>query len=345
MVDSAAIQALPKVELHVHVEACLTEERVVQLAQAADVPLLRPAGELYRYGSLAQFLETFEWWCGLLRTPQVAERLAYDTAAYMHAEGIVYAELLTGPRYWTQLRCDELLVALDRGLERAHADGHADVRLVPSISREQSSEWAMELVEWIGAGHAPRVVGLGLDGDEAVLGRTSPKFGDAFARAAELGLGRTAHAGESSGPEGVRDALDHLGLDRVDHGVRAIEDPALVQRLAAERVTLNACPTSNVVTGLYASRAAHPLGRLIEAGVPVTVNSDDPMAMEISLNEELACTAAQLGWGVRELIEATETAIDAAFCEAVRKQELRDALADFARRIDLTDTTRGVMPA
>jgi adenosine deaminase len=325
-VDFAAIRALPKVELHVHVESCLTEERVAKLAEAARVPLPRPFGELYRYSSLAEFLATFEWWCDLLRTPGVAEQLAYDTAAYFREEGIVYAELLTGPRYWTHLRYDELIVALDRGLERAHADGHADVRLVPSISREQSPEWAMALVEWIGAGHAPRVVGLGLDGNEAVLGRTSPKFTEAFARAGELGLGRTAHTGESSGPEGVRDALDCLGLDRIDHGVRAIEDPALVERLAAERVTLNVCPSSNVVVGLYPSVAAHPLDRLADAGVPVTVNSDDPMAMELSLNSELAAVSDTFGWDMRRLVDATRTAIDASFCDATRKNELRAAL-------------------
>jgi adenosine deaminase len=324
--DRAAIRALPKVELHVHVESCLSEERVEALAREVGVPMLRPRGELYRYRALSDFLATYEWWCDLLRTPDIAEQLAYDSAAYFGEEEIVYAELLTGPRYWTRVPWDELLPALDRGLERAHADGHADVRLVPSISREQSPEWAMELVEWIGAGNAPRVVGLGLDGNEAVLGRTSPKFEAAFARAGELGLGRTAHAGESSGPEGVIDALDCLGLDRVDHGVRAIEDPALLERLAAEGVTLNVCPTSNVITGLYPSVAEHPVGALIAAGVPVTVNSDDPMSMELSLNSELADTAGAFGWGMDELVGVTRTAIDAAFCDAARKDALHGVL-------------------
>ena len=325
-VDHTAIRALPKVELHVHVESCLSEQRVEALARDAGVPMLRPRGELYRYTTLADFLATYEWWCDLLRTPEIAEQLAYDTAAYFGEEGVVYAELLTGPRYWTHVRWNELIPALDRGLERAHADGHADVRLVPSISREQSPEWAMELVEWIGAGNAPRVVGLGLDGNEELLGRTSPKFEAAFARAGELGLGRTAHAGESSGPEGVLDALDFLKLDRVDHGVRAIEDPALVERLAAEGVTLNVCPTSNVITGLYPRVAEHPVDRLVAAGVPVTVNSDDPMSMELSLNSELADTASAFGWGMGELVGVTRTAIDATFCDAARKDELHAAL-------------------
>ena len=110
------------------------------------------------------------------------------------------------------------------------------------------------------------MVGLGLDGNEALLGRTSPKFSEVYARAGDLGFGRTAHAGESSGPEGVWDALEYLHLDRVDHGVRSIEDPALLEHLAAGEITLNVTPTSNVITGLYPDVDHHPVGPLIEAG-------------------------------------------------------------------------------
>ena len=227
-----AIRAFPKVELHVHVEACLSAERIEELAAEFGVPMLRPAEALFVYATLAEFLEVYEWWCDLLRTTEIAEQLAYDTAAQLRADGIVYAEVLCGPRYWPHLRREPLIEALAAGFERAHGDGHSDCRLTPSISREQSAEWAMGLVEWIGSSGPARVVGLGLDGNEELLGRTSPKFTEVYARAAELGLGRTAHAGESSGPDGVWDALDHLHLDRVDHGVRSIEDPRLVEHLA-----------------------------------------------------------------------------------------------------------------
>jgi adenosine deaminase len=304
----------------------LTEQRVEQLAAAAGVDMLRPLGELYRFRALPDFLDTYEWWCKLLRSTEIAEQLAYDTALLMREQGIVYAELLTGPRYWSYLRYDELIRALDHGFERAQGDGGTDCRLVPSISREQPAEWAMELVEWLGAGHAPRVVGIGLDGNEAVLGRTSPNFEAAFNRAGELGLGRTAHAGESSGPEGVRDGLDYLGLDRVDHGVRAIEDPALVRRLAEQSVTLNVCPTCNVMLGMYPTLEQHPVGRLLDAGVPTTINTDDPVPLGLNLTGELLQVGNTLGWAVADIVQATRTAIDAAFCGEARKRALHTEL-------------------
>lgn len=327
--DSHLIRSFPKIELHVHVEACLSSVRIEELAGQLRVPMLRPADQLFLYSTLADFLETYEWWCDLLRTPEIAEQLAYDAAAQLAADGIVYAEVLTGPKYWRHLSYDTLIEALSNGFNRAYDDGHADCRLLPSISREQSADWAMELVEWIGSRRPERVVGLGLDGNEAVIGRTSPKFEQVYARAAELGLGLTVHAGESSGPEGVRDALDYLHVDRIDHGVRAIEDAAVVRRLAKERVTLNVCPTSNVIIGLYPNLAAHPIGRLIEAGVPVTVNSDDPTAMNLTVSGEFLAVGRELEWSFDDVARATYAAIDAAFCDADCAQKLRSKVDAF----------------
>ena len=325
--DIDVIRVFPKVELHIHVEACLSAERITELAARFGVPMLRPAESLFVYSALADFLEVYEWWCDLLRTTEIAEQLAYDAAVQLSEDGIVYAEVLCGPRYWTHLRREPLIEALAAGFERAHRDGHADCRLTPSISREQSAEWAMGLVEWLGASGPSRVVGLGLDGNEALLGRTSPKFSEVYARAGDLGFGRTAHAGESSGPEGVWDALEYLHLDRVDHGVRSIEDPALLEHLATGEITLNVTPTSNVITGLYPDVDHHPVGPLIEAGVPVTINSDDPKAMNVTLSGEFAEVSRSLGWSLGDVEAATRRAIDAAFCD-------RDRAADLHRQID-----------
>ena len=326
--DIGAIRAFPKVELHVHVEACLSAARIKDLAAEAGVPMLRPADSLFVYSSLADFLKTYEWWCDLLRTPEIAEQLAYDAAAQMGEDGIVYAEVLCGPRYWTHLRREPLIEALAAGFERAHRDGHADCGLTPSISREQSPEWAMGLVEWLGASGPSRVVGLGLDGNEELLGRTSPKFTEVYALAADLGFGRTAHSGESSGPDGVWDALEHLHLDRVDHGVRSIEDPALLEHLAERQITLNVTPTSNVVTGMYPDIDHHPVGPLIEAGVQVTINSDDPKAMKVTLSGEFAAVSRSLDWSLADVAAATRRAIDAAFCDQEKAALLRRQVDD-----------------
>ncbi|MYJ14505.1 MAG: adenosine deaminase [Acidimicrobiia bacterium] len=338
--DIEAIRSFPKVELHVHVEACLSAERIEALAAEFGVPMLRPAESLFVYATLAEFLDVYEWWCDLLRTAEIAEQLAYDAAAQLRADGIIYAEVLCGPRYWPHLRREPLIEALAAGFERAHCDGHADCRLTPSISREQSADWAMGLVEWLGASGPSRVVGLGLDGNEALLGRTSPNFAAAYARAAELGLGRTAHAGESSGPDGVWDALEHLHLDRVDHGVRSIEDPALVEHLAANGVTLNVTPTSNVITGLYPDVDHHPVGPLIEAGVPVTINSDDPKAMNVTLSGEFEKVSRSLDWRIADVEAATRRAVAAAFCDEDRSAALHRQIDDHVRALRSADNGR-----
>lgn len=318
-----AVRRLPKVELHLHVESLSSAASVEALADELGVPLLRPRGELYRCDSLAQLLEACEWWCDLFRTPEIAERIAYGAAARLHDDGVVYAEVATGPRYWPHLPYPELLPALCAGFDRAQGDGLADCRLLPTISRDQPAAWALELIDWIAGAGLPRIVGVGLDGDESATGRTGPRFAPAFERARAHGLGTTAHAGESSGPEGVRDALDVLAVRRIDHGVRAIEDPRLVERLARDGVTLNVCPTPNIALGLYRSLDEHPLGALIAAGVPVTLGSDDACVYDITLAGELTAMGTRLGWTLADVERITRQAIDVAFCDEARKAELR----------------------
>jgi len=320
------VQRFPKVELHVHLEACVSAETIAALAAEFGVPMLRPVESLFHYGSLQSFLDSLEWWSSLFRSPVIAEDIAYRAAAQFKADGIVYAEVLASPVYWSHLDYQEFLPAICAGFDRAHADGHADCRLLPSIHREQSAEWALELISWIGDSHLDRIVGVGLDGNEVQIGRTSAKFAKAYALAASLGLGRTVHSGESSGPEGVRDVLDYLKVDRIDHGVRAIEDRQLVNRLVREQITLNVCPSSNILTGLYTSLDDHPIGRLMEAGVRVTVNSDDPLAMNVSLSGEFLDTGVCLGWTLADVAAATRRAVDASFLDKAKRDELHEVI-------------------
>jgi adenosine deaminase len=137
---------LPKVELHVHVEACISADTIEALAGELDEPMIRPKTGLFEYSDLAEFLSIFEWWVDLPRSAEIAEQVAYTAAKQMHSDGIVYAEVFTGPRYWAKLDDHPQIEALCRGFERAHREGFTDCRLIPSISREQSPEWAMDLV-------------------------------------------------------------------------------------------------------------------------------------------------------------------------------------------------------
>jgi adenosine deaminase len=217
--------------------------------------------------------------------------------------------------------------ALDAGFRAAEQDGLPPVGLCVSLLRTQSADAAAELVDELVRLRHPRVVALSIDGNEAAAGRTGPRFAEAFRRAGAAGLKRTVHAGESSGPEGVRDAIELLGADRIDHGVRAVEDPAVVQLLVEQQIPLGICPSSNLTLGVCASMAEHPIERLRLAGVPVSVNTDDPALLGTSLEREYALCAEAFGWTDAVLREVARTSIDASFANQDVKASLRAALA------------------
>ena len=179
-----------------------------------------------------------------------------------------------------------------------------------------------ELVEQLAAWRLPRVVALSVDGNEAAAGRTGPRFAEAFRRAGAAGLKRTVHAGESSGPEGVRDAIELLGADRIDHGVRAIEDDAVVALLAERGIPLGVCPTSNIALKVYPSMEAHPLDRLRRAGVRISINTDDPSLLGTNLPQEYEIARAAYGWTEDVVRHVAHTSIGARFAPPEIKVKL-----------------------
>jgi adenosine deaminase len=226
-----------------------------------------------------------------------------------------------------QRRVPELIAALDAGFAAAEADGLPPAGLCISLLRSQSEAQALELVELLTTLAHPRVVALSIDGNEAAAGRTGPRFAEAFRRAGARGLRRTVHAGESSGPEGVRDAIELLGAERIDHGVRAIEEPALVALIAERAIPLDICPTSNVNLGIFPTLAAHPLEALRRAGVRISVNTDDPVLFGVSHADEYATCATTFGWTDDIVRAVARTSIEASFAPPDLKARL---LADLA---------------
>jgi adenosine deaminase len=324
------IRRLPKVELHVHLEGTFRPEVIAPLADAAGEPLPRPVGNLFEFEGLGEFLELLDWWCSLVRSATDAENLAHDAARRWAEDGIVYAEVIVNPTHWRGLDRDVLVRSLAAGFDRAADDGLTDCRLLLSLLRQQTAGEALDLVEWMGSQRPNRVVGLSIDGNEAAAGPTGPRFAPAFRRARELGFGVAAHAGESSGPEGVISALDDLGIRRIDHGVRAAEDASVAARLAAEQITLNVCLTSNLAL-LYRSLTDHPIAALLQAGVPVTINTDDPALLGTTLTDELVLAANHLNWAKDDVVAAVERAIAAAFCDPTTKNRLQAQLNSYVR--------------
>jgi adenosine deaminase len=322
------LRALPKAEVHVHLEGTFEPLQLASWAKEAGLPLPRPVEELLHFEGLADFLEFLDWACGLASTRDRLAQLARAFSERLRRDGTGYADLIFNPTHWSAWRgrLREMLDALDAGFREAEQDGLPPVGLCVSLLRTQSEAEAIELVEQLTAWRHPRVVALSVDGDEAAAGRTGPRFADAFRRADAAGLRRTVHAGESSGPEGVRDAVELLGADRIDHGVRAIEDRATVGLLVDRRIPLGVCPTSNLALRVYDSMDSHPVEELRRAGVLLSLNTDDPSLLGTTLPREYSLASAHFGWTDDVVREIAETSIGASFANADVKARLRDDL-------------------
>jgi adenosine deaminase len=328
-VDRQRLRALPKAEIHVHLEGCFERDQIVALAEAAGEALPRPAEQLFAFTNLSEFLSFLDWSCGLVRTVEQIEAMAYAFSARMADNGAGYADAIINPTHWPSWRhrLPDLVMALDHGFSAAEMDGLPPVGVCLSLLRHQTADEATELVDLMIELQNPRVVALSIDGNEASAGRTGPRFADAFRRAAEAGFRRTAHAGESSGPDGIRDAIRLLGAERIDHGVRATEDGALMDEIRDRGIPLGITPTSNLTLGLFPTYGAHPIDRLRRHGIPVSVSSDDPALLETTLVEEYARLTEAFGWNDDVLRALARTSIEASFAPPDLK---RDLLADLA---------------
>lgn len=322
------LRALPKLELHIHLEGTFDLDTMCRLAEKNGVSLPRPREKLISFSGLSEFLDLLDWICSLAREKTDARDLAYHFAEYAKAQGIVYAEVMVNPSHWKNLAVGDVVSGILEGFDQAGKAGLPDCRLLVSLRREQSAVSAENTVEWVLSHQHPRLLGLSADGNEALATDSNRHLAPLFARAREAGLGITVHAGESSGPEGVMTALDCAGAQRIDHGVRAVEDAELLKRLRESHIPLNVCFTSNVVGGLY-SAETHPLKRMYDEGLLVTVNTDDPMLLEDTLCQELSRVAEQYDWSMEDLVRLQYHAITAAFCTEEEKERLRDQLHMF----------------
>jgi adenosine deaminase len=325
----ARLRTLPKAEVHAHLEGCFEPGVLEQWAGEAKVTMPRPRERLFEFTGLADFLQFLDWACGLASTADRLAELSYGYCRRLADNGAGYADVIVNPTHWHAWhgRLPAMIDAIDAGFKAAEQDGLPPVGLCISLLRTQSAEAASEVIDTLVALRHPRVVALSIDGNEATAGRTGPRFADAFRRAAEAGLRRTVHAGESSGPEGVRDAIELLGADRIDHGVRAIEDPELVGLLVDRQISLGICPTSNLVLGVYPRIEDHPIDRLRRAGVPVSINTDDPSLLGTSLVREYALCSEAFGWSDEVLQAVARTSIAASFANEDVKASLNESLS------------------
>ncbi len=325
------ISALPKVELHVHLETSLRLRRLLQRCDP-DLPL---CGQPHNVADPSLFTGYDR-----LRRLRYAERAnRLPDAAYTRANiAAITAELITeasdqsvrhievragGQRAFSILGVRGMLDAMAEGAEEARRLG-LSYGTVITVIRERGPEEAGRIIAEAVASSGCAVVGVDLAGDEENY--PAGLFSAPIARARDAGLGITVHAGEFAGPAGVWAAVYQLGATRIGHGIRAVEDPALLDRLRERGVALEICPTSNVRLGLVSTMSAHPVGKFLNQGVPVTINSDDPVLLGTTLTGELASVARAHCLDPEVLANLQVTAARAAFLPAAGRKSLERAV-------------------
>jgi adenosine deaminase len=288
---------MPKAELHIHIEGSLEPELMFRLAERngialpyASVEALRAA---YAFTDLQSFLDIYYAGAGVLQTQADFFDMAWAYFQRAAADNVVHAELFFDPQTHTArgVPMETVIVGLHHACQRAHAELGVSAKLILCFLRHLSEEEAFATLEQA-LPYRHHFIGVGLDSSER--GHPPEKFARVFARCRELGLHVVAHAGEEGPPAYIESALDVLKVERIDHGVRCTESPALVQRLARERMPLTVCPLSNVKLCVFPSLAQHNLPALLDAGLCVTINSDDPAYFGGYVNDNFLQTFAAL---------------------------------------------------
>ncbi len=319
-------RALPKAELHVHIEGTLEPELTFEIAERNRIAVAYPSVEAlraaYDFSDLQSFLTVYYAGMNVLRT----ERDYYDlTIAYLRravADNVRHAEIFFDPQAHTSRGVPFAVVA--NGIREALGDAERELgvssHLILCFLRDRSAESAMQTLE-AALGDRERIVAVGLDSAEA--GNPPSKFVRVFERARAEGFRAVAHAGEEGPPEYISEALDLLKVSRIDHGVRCLEDAALVERLRRERVPLTVCPLSNLRLKVVRRLEEHPLRRMLDAGLLATVNSDDPSYFGGYVGENYARSAAALGLTTAELQTLARSSFEASFLDdAARRRYL-----------------------
>ena len=328
------IRGLPKAELHVHIEGTLEPELKFQLAKKHGIVLpyatVQDLRRAYEFANLQSFLDIYYDGAAVLRDADDFHALTQGYLSKAHAQGVVHAEVFFDPQTHTA-RGIALSAVLD-GLCRARSEAERELgitcRLILCFLRHLSADEAMHTLEEA-LPHKHAIAAVGLDSSES--GHPPAKFSEVFARARREGLPAVAHAGEEGPPSYIYEALDILEVRRVDHGVRCEEDSALLERLARERVPLTVCPLSNVKLKVFERIENHNLKRLLERGLCVTVNSDDPAYFGGYVLENYLAVQRGLGLSQDDLTVLARNSIEASFLTDSAKQRWFAVIDDYAR--------------
>ena len=332
------IQAIPKVELHVHLEGSILPETLLKLAKSNKVELpARTIEELrrwYVFTDFPHFAEVYQTISRCIRTTDDIELIARDFLRGQAAQNIRHSQATYTAitQYWNyRLPFSEQLAAINRARAWGKKEFGVSMDLVIDVPRELASpDDGVMVADWAIGGMGNGVTALGLGGYEVC--HPPEKFVKAFQRAREAGLPAVPHAGETMGAESIRGALHALHAVRIGHGVRCLEDDHLVDELRERRIPLEVCPTSNVCLKVARTLSEHPFPRLMKEGLYVTINSDDPPIFNTTLTKEYTDVAHEFGLGAKEMEEFSLNALRASLLPEERRNELeKEFVAEFVR--------------
>jgi adenosine deaminase len=326
------IRAMPKIELHRHLEGSVRLETLLSIAVEHDITLprfdpdgLRPfvqimPGEPHDWQN---FLSKFHVLRQFYRSPEIIKRVASEAVADAAADNIKYMELRFTPQALNNIigcSYEEVVGWVAEAVQEMSAKHQIQVKLILSMNRHESVEIGERVLEAALAHCHSGVVGVDLAGQEA--GFSAEPFCPLFAQAKEAGLGVTIHAGEWDGASNVRNAVESLSADRIGHGIRALEDPSVVALLVERGTVLEVCPTSNVQSGVIPSMEKHPLPHLFHQRVRTTINTDDPVVSGITLSDELTCAVANMKLSLDEVKQNILTSAQSAFLPQPEREAL-----------------------
>lgn len=314
---------VPKAELHCHIEGAAGPALAMLQAEKYGVditPILR--GGAYHWTNFTEFLHVYDTVASLFRTAEDYSLLAQHYLASLAAQNCLYCEFFisTDHAIGVGISPEDYIAGLADGMEKALSAHGIVSRMIATGLRHGGPDAVLRAARFAADNPHPLITGFGMAGDERM--HAVGDFVPAFNVARDAGLRITVHAGELVGAQSVRDALDYLSPERIGHGVRAIEDKALVERLAKEGIVLECCPRSNIALKVFDDFASHPFNALFEAGVKVTLNSDDPPHFHTSLGHEYEIAETHFGLGEAALVAVTRTALESAFVDETTKSAL-----------------------
>jgi adenosine deaminase len=317
------VEQLPKAELHIHIEGSLEPEMMFDLARRNGVTLpykdVEALSKAYNFNCLQDFLDLYYKGMSVLQTQRDFHDLTWAYLQRCHQQNVVHCEIFFDPQGHTErgIEFETFMGGICSALEKAQAELGISSNLIMCFLRHMDEQSAFETLE-ASLPYLDRITGVGLDSSE--LGHPPRLFRNVFARAAQLGLKRVAHAGEEGPPEYVYEALDLLGVDRIDHGNRSLEDEALVKRLVEEHMPLTVCPQSNLRLAVVKDMSEHPIRKMLALGLNACINSDDPAYFGGYLNENFDALIDETGLTLDEIFQLTINGFKSSFLSDVEKQ-------------------------